>query len=71
MKYKEYKNKKELAAYIVKELQRTISLMGNLDGLQSTLDMFRAPRARKKDLVAKKQELIDKYKLTKIGKLWK
>tara|TARA_R100001463_G_scaffold131284_1_gene191201 strand:+ start:634 stop:840 length:207 start_codon:yes stop_codon:yes gene_type:complete len=61
MKYKNYKSKKELAKYIIKELDRTISLMGNSDGLQSSLEMFKAPRAKKKDLVDKRQELIDKY----------
>ena len=62
MKYGEYKNKKELAKYIVKELTRTINLI-NSDGLQSSLEMFRAPKAKKKELVAKRQEIIEKYKI--------
>ena len=70
MKYREYKNKQELAIYIISELERTIKLMGNSDGLQSSLDMFRAPKAKKKDLIAKKQDIIEKYKLIKKGKLW-
>tara|TARA_R110000744_G_scaffold18170_1_gene48966 strand:- start:192 stop:392 length:201 start_codon:yes stop_codon:yes gene_type:complete len=65
MKYREYKNKKDLAKYIVKQLTRTIKLMRDSEGLQSNLDMFRGPRAKKKDLINKKQEIIQKYKLCK------
>lgn len=63
MKYGEYKNRKECAKYIVTELERTIKLMGESDGLQSSLEMFKAPRAKKKDLINKKKEIIEKYKL--------
>ena len=61
MKYGEYKSKKELARYIIKELDRTIKLLDDVNGIQSNLDMFRAPRAKKKDLIAKKQYILDKY----------
>ena len=37
--------------------------MGESDGLQSSLEMFKAPRAKKKDLINKKKEIIEKYKL--------
>ena len=63
MKYGEYANKKDLAKYIIAELTKTINTMGNSDGLQSPLEMFRAPRARKKDLIAKRKELKEKYNL--------
>ena len=63
MKYGEYKSKKHLARYIIGELKRTIKLMGDSDGLQSNLEMFKAPRARKKDLIAKIKE-IKKIPLT-------
>jgi hypothetical protein len=63
MKYGEYKSRKECAKYIITELERTIKLMGDSDGLQSSLEMFKSPRAKKKDLINKKQEIIEKYKL--------
>jgi len=63
MKYGDYKNKKDLAKYIIAELTRTIQTMGDSDGLQSALDMFRAPRARKKDLIAKRKQIKEKYDL--------
>jgi hypothetical protein len=61
MKYGEYKSKKHLARYIIGELKRTIKLMGDSDGLQSNLEMFKAPRARKKDLIAKIKEIKTKH----------
>ena len=70
MKYGDYKNKQELAIYIVTELEKTISYLGDSEGVKSKLDMFNIPRANKKDLVAKKQELVNKYKLIKKEKLW-
>ena len=61
MKYGEYKSKKNLARYIIGELKRTIKLMGDSDGLQSSLEMFKSPRARKKDLIAKIKEIKTKH----------
>ena len=63
MKYGEYKNKRELGIYICKELTRTIRSMGDSEGLQSELEMFKAPRARKKDLKAKRKELMNKHNI--------
>tara|TARA_R100000900_G_scaffold121040_1_gene95593 strand:- start:1576 stop:1812 length:237 start_codon:yes stop_codon:yes gene_type:complete len=63
MKYGEFKTRTELATYICSELTRTINIMGDSDGLQSPLDMFKAPRARKKDLKAKRKELMEKHNI--------
>ena len=69
MKYKEYPNKRQLSAYIANQLERTISRL-KADGLQNKSEMFKVPRARRADLIAKQKEIIDKYKLTKKGNLW-
>lgn len=63
MKYGEYKTKEDLAKYIIAELTRTITTMGDSDGLQSENSMFRTPRAKKKDLIAKRKEIKQKYNL--------
>ena len=63
MKYGEYPTRKKLAIYICSELTRTIKTMGDSDGLQSSLEMFKAPRARKKDLKAKRKELMNKHNI--------
>ncbi len=63
MKYGEYKTKRHLAIYICYELTRTLTTMGDSDGLQSSLDMFKSPRARKKDLKAKRKELMEKHNI--------
>jgi hypothetical protein len=64
MKYGNYKTKKNLAKYIIGELTRTINIMGDSNGLQSENSMFKAPRARKKDLKAKRKEIMLKYNIT-------
>ena len=65
MKYKEYTSKKELGLYIISELNRTIKLLSNSNDVQSELAMFRSPKAKKADLIAKKQEVMEKCGLTK------
>ena len=59
MKYKNYPNKVTLCKYIISELDKTIEKMGESDGIQSDLDMFRV-RARRKDLIKRKEEVIKK-----------
>tara|TARA_R100000781_G_scaffold97620_1_gene61436 strand:+ start:80 stop:286 length:207 start_codon:yes stop_codon:yes gene_type:complete len=59
MKYKDYPNKVTLCKYILSELDKTIEKMGESDGVHSDLDMFRV-KARKKDLVKRKEEIIKK-----------
>ena len=73
MKYKDYPSKKELCTYIISELDKTIAYLESQtgDNIQNKLEMFKVPKAMKADLIAKKREIIDNYKLTKIGKLWK
>lgn len=63
MKYGECKDKRELSIYICYELTRTIRTMGDSDGLQSELDMFKSPRARKKDLKARRSALMEKHNI--------
>ena len=69
MKYKDYPTKKQLSAYIVNELEKTVSKL-KVDGLQIKSDLFKVPKARRSDLISKQKELTNKYKLIKKGKLW-
>ena len=54
---------KEKAKEIVKNLEQTLSRMSKTDGVRSDNPMFRLPRPKRSDLLRKKKELIDKYKL--------
>jgi hypothetical protein len=55
--------KKDRASNIVKMLNYTISKMGNSDGMYADNPMFKKPRAKKSDLIKKRNEIIKKYKL--------
>ncbi len=55
--------KKDRASNIVKMLNYTISKMGNSDGMYGDNPMFKKPRAKKSDLIKKRNEIIKKYKL--------
>lgn len=51
------------AKEIVRELEGTISRMKKNVVIESMNPMFKAPRAKKSDLVRKKNELKKKYKI--------
>tara|TARA_R110002020_G_scaffold42096_4_gene123662 strand:+ start:777 stop:947 length:171 start_codon:yes stop_codon:yes gene_type:complete len=53
----------EKAKKIVRELEGTISKMKKNVVMESINPMFKAPRAKKSDLVRKKNELKKKYKI--------
>ncbi len=52
---------KEKAIEIITNLERTISKMGKSDGMYSDNAMFKRPRAKRADLIKKKNELTKKY----------
>tara|TARA_R100001594_G_scaffold57678_1_gene91592 strand:+ start:792 stop:959 length:168 start_codon:yes stop_codon:yes gene_type:complete len=52
---------KEKAIEIITNLERTISKMGKSDGMYSDNAMFKRPRAKRSDLIKKKNELTKKY----------
>jgi len=54
---------KEKAIEIVKNLNITLSKMGTSDGLHSANSMFQKPRAKRSDLIKKKNQLIKKHNL--------
>jgi hypothetical protein len=54
---------KEKATEIVNNLKQTLSKMGKSNGIHSDLAMFKGPRAKRSDLIKKKNELIKKYDL--------
>ena len=51
------------ALEIIYNLNQTLSKMGKSNGIHSDLAMFKGPRAKRSDLVKKKNELIKKYNL--------
>tara|TARA_R110000824_G_scaffold20142_7_gene76467 strand:+ start:348 stop:551 length:204 start_codon:yes stop_codon:yes gene_type:complete len=65
------KQKLKIINAILSNLTKTINKMSISDGLQNKLSMFKVPKAKKSDLIAKKKEIINKYNLTKINNLWK
>jgi|21_taG_2_1085346.scaffolds.fasta_scaffold00791_15 hypothetical protein len=52
---------KKNAIKIIANLEQTISKMGEYDGMYSENSMFKRPRAKRSDLVKKKNDLIKKY----------
>ena len=54
---------KEKAIEIVNNLTKTLKKMGKKNIISSENPMFKQPRAKRSDLVKKKNELIKKYKL--------
>tara|TARA_R110000851_G_scaffold43501_1_gene107481 strand:+ start:207 stop:377 length:171 start_codon:yes stop_codon:yes gene_type:complete len=54
---------KEKAREIVKNLNQTLSKMGDNDGLHSANSMFKMPRAKRSDLIKKRNEIIKQNKL--------
>ena len=54
---------KEKANEIVNNLKQTLNKMSTSDGIYSDNPMFKIPRAKRSDLIKKKNELIKKYNL--------
>jgi len=54
---------KEKAKEIVKNLEQTLSRMSKTDGIRPDNPMFKLPRPKRSDLLRKKNELINQYKL--------
>tara|TARA_R110002167_G_C12294271_1_gene616466 strand:- start:68 stop:238 length:171 start_codon:yes stop_codon:yes gene_type:complete len=53
----------EKAKEIVRELESTISRMKKSKLIEAANPMFKGPRAKKSDLIKKKNELKKKYKI--------
>ena len=54
---------KEKAIKIVNNLKQTLNKMGTSDGIHPINTMFKAPRAKRSDLIKKKKELMTKYNI--------
>ena len=55
---------KKKAIEVIKNLIRTINKMNKFDNvISSDKEMFKVPKAKRSDLIKKKNEVIKKYKL--------
>ena len=57
------KEKLKRITEIIDNLTATINTMSENDGIQNKLEMFKIPRARKSELIKKRNELLTKYNL--------